>query len=54
MMIESKPEVQKDSSDKKAVVVVLEASALKPEDYPFYIVPPPPVPGQTGWSIVPW
>lgn len=24
------------------------------DDYPFYIVPAPPVPGRTAWSVVPW
>jgi hypothetical protein len=52
MMIESKPETAKELPDRKTVP--LEAAAPKPEVYPFYIVPPPPVPGQTGWSIVPW
>ena len=52
MMIESKPEKPQDLPERTASP--LEASALKPEDYPFYIVPPPPIPGQTGWSIVPW
>lgn len=23
-------------------------------EYPFYIVPAPPVPGKTGWSIASW
>jgi len=52
MMIESKPEALKDSVEKQ--VLPMEATAPKQEDYPFYIVPSPPVPGQTGWSIVPW
>ena len=52
MMIESKPEAAKDLPISQSVP--MEASSLKHEDYPFYIVPPPPVPGQTAWSIVPW
>lgn len=53
MMIEPKPEAPKNLPERKAVP--LEASASRQqEDYPFYIVPPPPLPGQTGWSIVPW
>jgi hypothetical protein len=52
MMIESKPEKPVDSPERKAAPV--EAVMAKPEEYPFYIVPAPPIPGQTGWSIVPW
>jgi len=52
MMIESQPEAPQDVPERKAVP--MEASASRQEDYPFYIVPPPPIPGQTGWSIVPW
>ena len=52
MMIESEPEAQQDLPERKTVP--MEASAPRHEDYPFYIVPPPPIPGQTGWSIVPW
>ncbi|MFM8331777.1 MAG: hypothetical protein ACKN9T_08815 [Candidatus Methylumidiphilus sp.] len=52
MMTESKPEAPKEPPDRQAAL--REAAPAKPEDYPFYIVPPPPIPGQTGWSIVPW
>lgn len=52
MMIESKPQAPEDQPERKPVP--MEASDPRQEDYPFYIVPPPPVPGQTGWSIVPW
>jgi hypothetical protein len=52
MMIESKLETPKELPETQAVSA--QASAPKPEEYPFYIVPPPPIPGQTGWSIVPW
>jgi hypothetical protein len=52
MMIESKPETLAELPERK--VSPMETSASNPEDYPFYIVPPPPIPGQTGWSIVPW
>ena len=51
MLIESKQEAPKDLPERKAVP--LESSAPSQEDYPFHIVPPP-IPGQTGWSIVPW
>lgn len=37
-----------------AQAALKQALAPKQEEYPFYIVPPPPIPGQTGWSIVPW
>ena len=52
MMIESKPEAPIDLSERR--VVPMEASDPRQEDTPFYVVPPPPIPGQTGWSIVPW
>ncbi len=35
-----------------------ESSASAPgasaAEYPFYIVPQPPVPGKTGWSVTAW
>ncbi|AAU91954.1 MULTISPECIES: hypothetical protein [Methylococcus] len=31
-----------------------ETVAKDPEEYPFYIIPAPPVPGRTSWSVVPW
>ncbi len=52
MKIESKPEKPTDLPERKAAP--LEASAPSQEVYPFHIVPQPPIPGQTGWSIVPW
>jgi len=52
MKTESKPEAVQTLPEGKADAV--DTSAPKREDYPFYIVPSPPVPGQTGWSIVPW
>ncbi len=52
MKTESKHEALKVPPERKAVPE--KAPAPKQEDYPFYIVPPPPIPGQTGWSIVPW
>lgn len=52
MLIESKPEAPVDPPERKAVP--LGASVPRQQDAPFRIVPPPPVPGQTGWSIVPW
>lgn len=52
MMIESKLETPQDLPERKSDL--LDSSAPEQEDYPFYIVPAPPVPGQTGWSIVPW
>jgi len=52
MMIETKQETPKDLPERRAIP--LEASSPEAEDYPFHIVPQPPIPGQTGWSIVPW
>ena len=31
-----------------------ETAAKDKDEYPFYIVPAPPVPGRTSWSVVPW
>jgi hypothetical protein len=31
-----------------------ETAAKDQEEYPFYIIPAPPVPGRTSWSMVPW
>jgi len=52
MMIESKPQATEDQPERKPAS--MEASEFRQEDTPFYIVPPPPIPGKTGWSIVPW
>jgi hypothetical protein len=52
MMIESKPEATKNLPERETVP--MEASDPRQEDIPFYVVPPPPIPGETGWSIVPW
>lgn len=53
MKTESKPELHTELSDTKAYVP-LDATPSPSEDFPFYIVPAPPIPGQTSWSIVPW
>ncbi len=52
MKTESKPEAPKVLPETKANPE--QAAASIQEEYPFYIVPPPPIPGQTSWSIVPW
>lgn len=52
MKTESKPEAPNVLPERNAVPV--EASTPSQEDHPFHIVPAPPVPGQTAWSIVPW
>ncbi|WP_169603560.1 hypothetical protein [Methylococcus geothermalis] len=31
-----------------------ETAATEQDEYPFYIIPAPPVPGRTSWSVVPW
>jgi hypothetical protein len=52
MIIESKPEKLAEMPETK--LSPMDAPDSNVEDYPFYIVPSPPIPGQTGWSIVPW
>ena len=32
----------------------MEATDFDAVEYPFYIVPRPPVPGKTGWSSTAW
>jgi hypothetical protein len=51
-----KIEVQRETLAETSANPQAPAEVTKPEveDRPFYIVPPPPIPGQTGWSIVPW
>ncbi len=53
MKAESTPEKPEIFSDRTKAA----SAAAKFEDgcekFPFHIVPPPPIPGQTGWSIVP-
>jgi hypothetical protein len=51
MTIESSTEQSTDQSKIKAAPA--EATAPRQEEFQVRIVPPP-IPGQTGWSIVPW
>jgi len=51
MMIESKSEKPSDLPERNTPP--LESSPPRQEDCLIQIVRPP-VPGQTGWSIVPW
>ncbi len=50
MTIEPKPENQKDLQDQNA----MEASPPEPMEFSIPIILPPPIPGQTAWSILPW
>lgn len=52
MKTESKSEAPKVLPEGKSVP--LQAAAPRQQEHPFHIVPQPPVPGQTAWSIVPW
>jgi len=52
MIIEATQEAPQDLPERQTSP--LEASTYHEEEYPFHIVPAPPIPGQTGWSIVPW
>ena len=50
MTIESKPENQKDLQDQNA----MKASPPEPMEFRKPVILPPPIPGQTAWSILPW
>ena len=50
MTIESKPENSQDLQDQK----VMEAAASASEEFRKPVILPPPIPGQTAWSIMPW
>ena len=50
MTIESKPENATDLQDKKT----LDAAAPESAEYRQPLILPPPIPGQTAWSILPW
>ncbi len=50
MTIESKPENLQDLPDNKT----MEASANESVESRKPLILPPPVPGQTAWSIMPW
>ena len=50
MSIESKPENQHDLQDQNA----MEASTPEPAELRKPVILPPPIPGQTAWSILPW
>ena len=50
MSIESKPENQHDLQDQNA----REASTPEPAEFRKPVILPPPIPGQTAWSILPW
>lgn len=48
-----------DQDDCKSVISSVptkeqETAPKDQEEYPFYIIPAPPVPGRTSWSVVPW
>lgn len=52
MKIESKQEIQRKAPKCKNVPAKVQA---QPQDNaPTHVVLPPPIPGKTGWSIVPW
>ncbi len=51
MLTKTKLETPQDLPEEKAAA---DENTAEGEDYPFYILPPPPIPGQTSWSIVPW
>ena len=50
MSIESKPEHTTELHDQK----VMEASSPESDSGSKPVILPPPVPGQTAWSIMPW
>ncbi|QSA95986.1 hypothetical protein [Methylococcus sp. EFPC2] len=45
---------QADLPSSGAEIVELAKPESASEAYPYYIVPRPPVPGKTAWSVVPW
>lgn len=47
-------EVIADLADVAPAPVPTERPTATEKEYPFYIVPSPPIPGKTAWSIVPW
>jgi hypothetical protein len=47
-------EVLPDSPDSAHYSDATPEVDMSGEEYPFYIVPRPPIPGQTSWSTVPW
>jgi hypothetical protein len=50
MTLESKPDHSIDFQEKKA----LEASPPVAKELQTPLILPPPIPGQTAWSILPW
>lgn len=49
MNAEARPEVYEISEGDEMTSRDVELA-----DYPFYIVPRPPIPGKTGWSVTAW
>ncbi|MDD5035582.1 MAG: hypothetical protein PHE55_12575 [Methylococcaceae bacterium] len=54
MITEPKANPSQKSPEHPIVQQEIPTSQSRPEEYPYYIVPKPPIPGQTAWSIVPW
>jgi hypothetical protein len=51
MNSESTPKVDSDQSETLRSPTERSEETIESTEFPFYIVPPPPIPGKTAWSI---
>jgi hypothetical protein len=51
MNSETTPKVESDQSETPRSPTEQSEETIESTEFPFYIVPPPPIPGKTAWSI---
>jgi hypothetical protein len=51
MNSETTPKVESDQTEMPRSPTEQSEETIESTEFPFYIVPPPPIPGKTAWSI---
>jgi hypothetical protein len=54
MSSENRIENRSDSSEPKPAAAESTGKPEVQDEFPYYIVPAPPIPGKTAWSLAPW